>query len=84
MTRLDAAEYERAITWNLAIAAELIGTDIESRDEGKERYWGAFHVCRQTGMWHDWAAVAGGISSIELVQHLKRRVGEEWSHQDAS
>ena len=49
MTRLDAAEYERAITWNLAIAAELIGTDIESRDEGKERYWGAFHSAGKPG-----------------------------------
>jgi hypothetical protein len=56
MTRLDAAEYECAITWNLVIAAELIGTDIPYHDEGKERCWGAFHVCRQTGLWHDFAA----------------------------
>jgi len=83
MTQLDAGEYERAISWNLTIAAELIGKDTPYRDEGKERCWGSFHVCRQTGLWHDWAASDGGVSSIALIRFLKKRAGEKWSAEDA-
>jgi hypothetical protein len=81
MTRLDAAEYERAITWNLTIAAELLGAP--SRDEGRERCWeGGFHVCRQSGAWYSWAASVGGVNSVSLIQFLKKCAGEEWSFED--
>jgi hypothetical protein len=77
--RLDAAEYEQAITWNLTIADELFGP---YQDQGKERCWGSFHVCRQTGLWYDFAAAVGGISPVELIQFLKKRAGEAWSFED--
>jgi hypothetical protein len=83
MTARTAREYERAITWNPTIAAELLGKDTPYRDEGKERCWGSFHVCRQTGLWYDFAAADGGIGSVELIQFLKKRAGEEWSFKDA-
>jgi hypothetical protein len=72
MTRLDAAEYERAITWNLTIAAELFGKDVKPRDEGKERYFTeTFHICRQSGAWYDWGASKGGLYTIPMIRFIR-------------
>jgi hypothetical protein len=72
ISRLDAGEFERAVTWNLVIAAGLFGKDVKPRDEGAERYFtDTFHICRQSGAWHDWATGSGGYSSIGLVRHLR-------------
>jgi hypothetical protein len=80
MSVLTAAEFERAISWHLAIAETLLGDGF--RDEGKERCWGSLHVCRQSGAWYDFAAAEGG-SSVKLIQVLKKRAGEQWRFEDA-
>jgi hypothetical protein len=82
MNRLDAAALERATSWNPKIVEAFLGNGF--RDEGKERKWGSLSICRQSGFWWDFAAADGGYSSIELIQFLKRRGGEEWSRDDAA
>jgi hypothetical protein len=83
MTAPSAEDFERATSWNLTIANELLGTDTPCRDEGLERKWGSFSICRATGSWYDFAASVGGVSPIALVQRLKQRAGEEWGFDDA-
>ena len=80
MSRLDAGEFERAISWNLTIAAELIGKDATYRDKGKERCWAdGFHVCRQSGAWYSWAAAKGGLSTSAMIQFLR----PDYTYEDA-
>jgi hypothetical protein len=75
---LTAAEYERAITWNLAIVAAV--TSEPGRDEDRERRWpGGLTIDRSSGAWYSFTHSRGGHSSIELLKHLR----PEYSAADA-
>jgi hypothetical protein len=78
MIPLNAADFERAITWNSVIAAILIGD--EFRDEGGERRWsghGGFSIDRATGAWYVFAAAVGGFSSLGMIRHLRSAYGDD-------
>jgi hypothetical protein len=70
---LSAAEDRRLRSWNLEIAAVLLGDSW--RDAGEERAWqhsGGFHIRRRDGSWWSFGAWQGGYSGIGLIRFLKQ------------
>jgi hypothetical protein len=74
---MTPGEALRAQTWNLDIAATLIGAEAP-RDEGHDRKWsghGGFSVDRRNGAWYSFAAGRGGVASVGMVRFLKPEYG---------
>jgi len=76
---LSPADFERARTWHLEIAATLLA-DPKHRDEGNERRFlghGGFTVNKGSGAWFAHSAGRGGYSTTGLVAHLTQCAVEE-------
>jgi hypothetical protein len=73
-------EARRARSWNLAIAAVILGADVSYRDLGHDRRWeglGGFSVDRRDGAWCCLGSEEGGYSALKLVHFLLR--GSSWA-----
>jgi hypothetical protein len=80
MTRhLSLEEARRARTWNLAIAAVILGPDVPYHDIGHDRRWdglGGFSVDRRDGAWWCFGTEEGGHSAVALARFLLK--GSSW------
>jgi putative DNA primase/helicase len=68
---LSAADYAR--TWNLAIAAVILGPGVPYQDIGHRRRWdglGGFSVDRRDGAWWCFGTEEGGYSAVALARFL--------------
>jgi putative DNA primase/helicase len=84
VSRLSTAEAERARTWNLAIAAVILGSGVPFEDVGHDRRWsglGGFCVHRGCGAWYCHATGEGGYDTIGMVRFLQR--GSSWTDAEA-
>jgi len=73
MTLLNAGEARRAQTWNLVIAAVIVGTEAPYQDIGHDRRWdglGGFSVDRRDGAWWCFGTEEGGHSAVGLAHFL--------------
>jgi hypothetical protein len=77
-------EARRARTWNLVIAAGILGADVAYQDIGHDRRWestGGFCVDRRDGGWWCFGSEEGGYSAVRLVHFLLR--GSSWTDSEA-
>jgi hypothetical protein len=83
VNRLTLEAAKRARTWNLAIAAVILGGDVPYQDIGHDRHWdglGGFSVDHRDGAWYCFGTEEGGYSSRKLVHFLLR--GGSWTDSD--
>jgi hypothetical protein len=84
---LSTADYERASSWHLVIAAILIPTTVPSTDEDTDRHWhkqGGLYISRADGSvrWH--ALGLFGRNPIKLVKALQHHFhGLDYSWSEA-
>jgi putative DNA primase/helicase len=79
MSRLTLEAARRAQTWNLAIAATILGPDVPFQDLEHDRHWdglGGFSVDRRDGAWWCFGTEEGGYSAVALARFLLK--GSAW------
>jgi putative DNA primase/helicase len=79
MSRLTLEEAARARTWNLLIAATILGPDVPFQDLEHDRHWdglGGFSVDRRDGAWWCFGTEEGGYSAVALARFLLK--GSAW------
>jgi hypothetical protein len=79
MSRLTLEEAARARTWNLPIAATILGPDVPFQDLEHDRHWdglGGFSVDRRDGAWWCFGTEEGGYSAVGLARFLLK--GSAW------
>src|SRR5215472_17366154 len=70
---LPLEEARRARTWNLVIAAVILGPEVPYQDIGHDRRWdglGGFSIDRRDGAWWCFGTEEGGYNAIALVHFL--------------
>src|SRR5215472_12245505 len=81
---LPLEEARRARTWNLVIAAVILGPEVTYQDIGHDRCWaglGGFSVDRRDGAWWCFGTEEGGYSAVALARFLLK--GSSWDDAEA-
>jgi putative DNA primase/helicase len=69
----SAADRKRARTWNLSIAAAILGPEVPYQDIGHDRRFdgfGGFSVDRRDGAWWCFGTEEGGYNAVALARFL--------------
>jgi putative DNA primase/helicase len=80
----SAVDRKRARTWNLSIAAAIVGPEVTYQDIGHDRRWaglGGFSVDRRDGAWWCFGTEEGGYSAVALARFLLK--GSSWDDAEA-
>ena len=81
---LSREEARRARTWNMVIAAVILGPEVAYQDIGHDRRWdglGGFSVDRRDGAWWCFGTEEGGHSGVALAHFLL--MGSSWHDAEA-